>query len=96
MDMFKTIVLFVSDALSWTPLFPPGTVECVCDKEDKIIDVTRSNDESAMDEILRHLLVTVVMDIVSEHNADVAKNKVSFALLIITERSDGRSSNFKL
>ena len=37
-----------------------------------------------------------VMDIVSEHNAAVAKNKVSFALLIITERSDGRSSNFKL
>ena len=89
MDMFKTIVLFVSDALSWTPLFPPGTVECVCDKEDEIIDVTRSNDESAMDEILRHRLVTVVMDIISEHNADVAKNKVSFALLIITERSDG-------
>ena len=56
----------------------------------------RSNDESAMDEILRHLSVTAVMDIVSEHNAAVAKNKVSFALLIITERSDGRSSNFKL
>ena len=51
----------------------------------------RSNDESAMDEILRHLSVTAVMDIVSEHNAAVAKNKVSFALLIITERSDGRS-----
>ena len=66
-----------------------------CDKEDKIIDVVRSNDESAMDEILRHLSVTAVMDIVSEHNAAVAKNKVSFALLIITERSEGRSSNFK-
>ena len=89
-------MLFVSDALSWTPLFPPDTVESVCDKEDKIIDVTRSNDESAMDEILRHLSVTAVMDIVSEHNAAVAKNIVSFALLIITERSDERSSNFKL
>ena len=56
----------------------------------------RSNDESAMDEILRHLSVTAVIDIISEPNAAVVKNKVSFALLIITERSDGRSSNFKL
>ena len=56
----------------------------------------RSNDESAMDEILRHLSVTVVIDKDSEHNAAVAKNNVSFALLIITERSDGRSSNYKL
>ena len=66
-----------------------------CDKEEKIIDVMRSNAESAMDEILRHLSVTVVIDKVSEHNAAVSKNKVSFALLIIMERSDGRSSNIK-